>query len=331
MGSALPKTPQIITSIVYQLSKIHPSPPPPPDQNNNSTQRQNHNPPSTETNNSNNNPLAQLPGPVLSKVKPLLLTLHCLFPNELLLALDILDRKGIKRYEYHVDEDDVYDRDQRSGEAEQQQYRRGENIDRGIYLVHSSSAAAAAAAASFSSSSSGMNTTRPNANNTANTHPPKTKTHHLVCLNAWHCSCPAFTLAAFRDPDPDSPDPTTTTRTTAGPETSSHNEGEEEDEDERNNNNNPSSTSISTPAPAFPFGGTLTRDWDDSMERTTHQCHSTPVCKHLLACLLGSQCSALFGHGVERVCVGGDDHDHDHDDGWERELEAVMAGRFALV
>lgn len=43
------------------------------------------------------NAFSSLPLPQLSKVKPLLLTLHCLFPNELLLALDILDRKLIRR------------------------------------------------------------------------------------------------------------------------------------------------------------------------------------------------------------------------------------------
>ncbi|KAL2378910.1 hypothetical protein RJ035_007288, partial [Blastomyces gilchristii] len=152
MGNPLPNTPQIITSVIYQLSKFHPPPPPssavaapPPDQNNNNnTQRQHqNNPPPTETHDNNNNPLTQLPAPVLSKVKPLLLTLHCLFPNELLLALDILDRRGIKRYEYEYGDDydeDVYDRGQGAGEAEQQQqqqqqqYRRGGNTDGGIYF-----------------------------------------------------------------------------------------------------------------------------------------------------------------------------------------------------
>ncbi|KAL4898419.1 hypothetical protein BDV59DRAFT_4057 [Aspergillus ambiguus] len=33
----------------------------------------------------------------LSQTKPWMLTLHCLFPNELLLALDILDRRLVKR------------------------------------------------------------------------------------------------------------------------------------------------------------------------------------------------------------------------------------------
>lgn len=42
--------------------------------------------------------LSLLPPDLLAQVKPLVLTLHCLFPDELLLALDILDRKMISRY-----------------------------------------------------------------------------------------------------------------------------------------------------------------------------------------------------------------------------------------
>ncbi|KKZ59186.1 hypothetical protein EMCG_05433 [[Emmonsia] crescens] len=274
MDAPLPNTPQFITSIIHQLSKFHPpsAAPAPLDQKNNS-QHQHQNPPSTETNNTN--PLAQLPAPLLSKAKPLLLTLHCLFPNELLLALDILDRKGIRRYDY-------YNHKPGSEETAEVQRQHGRDIDYGIYFVRSSPSSSSS---SYSYSySSAMNTARPNGNNDANTNNPLKS--HLVCLNAWNCSCPAFALAAFRHLD----SPQTATRETE------NSAGEE----------------VSTSTSAFPFGGTLTKDSWKNMH------YGTPVCKHLLACLLGSQCPALFGGGVERVYVGG---------GIEGEGE--VAGRFA--
>ncbi|GAB1211069.1 hypothetical protein ATERTT37_000181 [Aspergillus terreus] len=72
----LPSSTQFIETLLSQLS-THTKPPPTP------TQDQ---------------------GPRLSTLaashptlKPLLLTLHCIFPNELLLALDILDRRLVRR------------------------------------------------------------------------------------------------------------------------------------------------------------------------------------------------------------------------------------------
>ncbi|EER37255.1 conserved hypothetical protein [Histoplasma capsulatum var. duboisii H88] len=317
MEGRLPNTPQFITSIVNQLSKFHPPPggTAPPDQNNNDTQYQPHSLPSAGTN--SNNPLTQLPARILFKVKPLLLTLHCLFPNELLLALDILDRKGIKRY-------DVYHREQHRSSlsplppaAEERPQYRGENIDLGIYFVHSSPNA----------------DTDPNSN-----HPPQT---HLVCLNAWHCSCPAFALAAFQHLG--SPETATAEEESSGPgeedEGRSRCKGEESnplsaplprytynDDDLHRGNNSSSaptststSTSTSTPTTPFPFGGTLTRD---SMKNSHHK---TPVCKHLLACVLGSLCPALFGGGVETVVVD------ERDGKGEGQGEVEMAGRVALT
>ncbi|OAX80968.1 hypothetical protein ACJ72_04688 [Emergomyces africanus] len=337
----LPNTPQFITSIIHRLSQFHPPPlgeatatttSRPLDQHNSSRYQHHHHVPPTEANNNNKNPLSQLPAPLLSKVKPLLLTLHCLFPNELLLALDILDRNGVTRYY------DNYNPKPRSSEAaadKEQQQHGGGDVDGGIYFVHSSSAP------SSSSYSSGMNLTRPNNNNNTynynnkntnnNDNPAKT---HLVCLNAWNCSCPAFALAAYQHLDSLQ---TTTTTTEAQQSSSGGVEGENDlppfapqprhvyhdndnnDDDDvsyRGNNTPFTSASASASTSQFFFGGTLTR----SSRKNMH--YGTPVCKHLLACLLGSQCPALFGGGVNSVYVG----DGVSDDGiWE------VAGRFAAV
>ncbi|KZZ97070.1 Zinc finger, SWIM-type [Ascosphaera apis ARSEF 7405] len=53
------------------------------------------------------NVLKELPEAALEEVKSLLLTLHSLFPNELLLALDILDRRQIGHIVLPTDEDDA--------------------------------------------------------------------------------------------------------------------------------------------------------------------------------------------------------------------------------
>ncbi|KAJ5092688.1 hypothetical protein N7456_008549 [Penicillium angulare] len=43
------------------------------------------------------NPLSRLPPSQLARAKPIMLTLHCLFPNDLLPALDILDHRLVHR------------------------------------------------------------------------------------------------------------------------------------------------------------------------------------------------------------------------------------------
>ncbi|KAK2739158.1 hypothetical protein FQN55_009563 [Onygenales sp. PD_40] len=266
--STLPASPQFITSIISQLSKFN-------------------TPPTTDNNTSPNNPFSRLPPPIISKVKPLLLTLHCLFPNELLLALDILDRKMIKRYIPRRTLNHPVDVDLEQQQQQQQQQQQGtnnahpepeplpsdphqvraeieeretcENPDQ-VYFVRSSSS---------------TNPSRPGTTQAQ-------ERHYTVCLNAWNCSCPAFALAAFQD---------LSSRDLAAD--SGLEEGEVGDysawDDETSS--------------MLPFGGTLAREM-----------YGPPVCKHLLASMLGSQCPGLFGGGIEEVSVG------------EQELAARYAG-----
>ena len=101
---SLPSSRQLITSIISELASYNPAfiapattasttgpRPATPSEGAAGTTR------STRTPQPAQNRLSKLPEEELSQVKPLLLTLHCLFPNEFLLALDILDRRLVRK------------------------------------------------------------------------------------------------------------------------------------------------------------------------------------------------------------------------------------------
>lgn len=181
----------------------------------------------------------------LSNVKPLLLSLHCLFPNELLLALDILDRGLARRF---IRADTVASSANISNTATPSTgFQHGQGIsefgvcpDEDIFLVISASTA------SSSSSSSGW--------------PKEKEKSYEVRLQAWNCTCPTFSLVAFRDTPPDLGDSRSITDSTGSQE------------------------------PFTAFGGMLTRESAKI---------SPPVCKHLLACLLMSTCPGVVGTAAE--------------------------------
>lgn len=131
------------------------------------------------------NPLDRFPPEKASKIKPLLLTLHCLFPNELLLALDVLDRGLVRRIstitstttsissmEMERGKGDIQDTDEPDNNA-----KGDKNKDGDIFFVTSSSTSAS---------------THTEKNN------PKT---YEVRLHAWNCTCPTFSLMMFRGSD----------------------------------------------------------------------------------------------------------------------------------
>lgn len=120
------------------------------------------------------NPLSALPPSALSQAKPLLLTLHCLLPNELLPALDILDR-GLVRRLVRRNEDDNSDSDRENPESSSLAQSTAEppsNED--IFFVLSVS--------------------------------EHDKKGHEVRLQAWNCTCVSFMASAFpvdADSDPE--------------------------------------------------------------------------------------------------------------------------------
>lgn len=201
----------------------------------------------------NQNPFSTLSPSELSRAKPLMLTLHCLFPNELLLALDILDRGLVRRL---VNEDEDEDHNGHSFSFPPPSSLSSSPIEKSkpveaIFLV-------------ISTSNSSTTTTR------------EEEKGYEVRLQAWNCSCPSFTISAFRDPEESGPelDPDTV------------DVGVDVDIPVEQPS---SSTSSATTTEAYRFGGTLTRGFTRS---------SAPVCKHLLACVLLVRCPRLFGTGT---------------------------------
>lgn len=101
-------------------------------------------------------------------LKPLMLTLHCLFPNDFLPALDILDRKLVRR---------IMRSDQSATSLEKPQ--------EDIFIVISASAPPSLPSSSVSQEKG-----------------------YEVRLRVWNCSCPTFTLSAYRDSQPPANHPT---------------------------------------------------------------------------------------------------------------------------
>jgi hypothetical protein len=135
------------------------------------------------------NPLSGLSAPQLARVKPLMLALHCLFPNDLLPALDILDRGLVQRLvcSDQVDAMSASDQDQAistdsPSECVNPAPVNGQLLPReDFFLVASASIAPphGAAPSAF-----------------ATQEPEK---GYEVRLHAWNCTCPTFALSAFRD------------------------------------------------------------------------------------------------------------------------------------
>jgi hypothetical protein len=92
-----------------------------------------------------------------------------------------------------------------------------------------------------------------------------TSTYYEVRLDAWNCTCPAFAFSAFGE----TPD-------------LSHDQAGQEDEDQ-------TGAGIDGDWEGWRFGGTATRDGAGA-----------PICKHILAAVLGKALPSLFGYGLER-------------------------------
>ncbi|KAI7976061.1 hypothetical protein EIK77_008079 [Talaromyces pinophilus] len=138
----------IITTILTQLSKISP----PPENDNLNLHHQ-------QAYNNRNNIFTNLSPADTTQLKHLLLTLHCLFPNELLLALDILDRGFVTRYTYRDRHISINLGD--------------ENEDTSTFIVQSTS------------------------NHDRDRDASRGGKVYHVHLETWNCSCPAFVLNCF--------------------------------------------------------------------------------------------------------------------------------------
>ena len=93
-----------------------------------------------------------------------------------------------------------------------------------------------------------------------------TGTYYEVRLDAWNCTCPAFAYSAFGG------------ALDLGHDQAGAEDGCDRMESEMNGNR-----------PEWRFGGTITRDGT-----------GVPICKHILAAMLGKALPDLFGYGVEQ-------------------------------
>ncbi|KAL3442598.1 hypothetical protein BJX65DRAFT_312641 [Aspergillus insuetus] len=246
---------------------------------------------------SHHQPTSAFPPSQLTDLKPLMLTLHCIFPNEFLLALDILDR-GLARRVVTEDttvpanlEPETLATEPREGSQNDDSSTRKEDL----FFVTS---------ASTTSNHQPPSNTQPKAHQQNRW---QTKGYE-VRLQAWNCTCPAFTLSAFRNLGPklSSPLSPSPDRLSSGV-------------NERGDDKSPSSTSnhageVGAQADAdvddtgaYSFGGTL----------LMHPESAPAVCKHILACLLVAMCPGLGGksggserfvalgmEGVAALCAG---------------------------
>ena len=134
-------------------------------------------------------PSSQSTNPLQPEQKPILLTLHCLFPNELLPALDLLDRRLVTRL---VLEGTRFAGAPTSDAAPAETTAQGGQVlgddgiekgemRRGMTVYHVRSAYASRSR--YSSKRSELSATE--------------GMSYEVRLRAWNCSCAAFAFAAF--------------------------------------------------------------------------------------------------------------------------------------
>lgn len=131
--------------------------------------------PARDTEHTTSNPLSD----GNEETRSLILTLHTLFPNELLPALDLLDRGLVTRFKLHGEqtlesEDTPYEEthDEFSTSGRESQVIK----QNATYYVRSAQQAAANARSKYRVDN---------------------PIYYEVHLNAWSCSCPAFAFAAF--------------------------------------------------------------------------------------------------------------------------------------
>lgn len=239
--------------------------------------------------------------------RTLLLTLHVVFPHCLLEALDLLDRGLVTRLvladqltEQAAPAEDAYGSaaeavreiaggDDLGTNAPEPRANARETGRRVVgYAVRST---AGATPSTFSST----NTTAPNSyardayrRNFSNIlaadadeSPLSSGTAYHVHLTAWNCSCPAFAFAAY---DSGTSRGAAISPMTMGPQTTRLHPGRQR----------AWSTEL---GPSPRFGGVSLAGSHDSDAMARRKL--PPVCKHLLAFLLGEACPSLFGNVEE--------------------------------
>ncbi|KAL4954177.1 hypothetical protein BDW69DRAFT_205383 [Aspergillus filifer] len=320
---SLPQPTQFIDNVLTQLSHLTSSPPSTSAAANERNvletqtqiQRQTQRPRPGQTQTQSAFPSAQL-----TNIKPLMLTLHCIFPNEFLLALDILDRGLIRRVNIHEGEDADKEQDDLESAAETQIEGSTLNTRKEDFFFVTSASTIPASSSSRSTTPSSRSlypasqavSGPEELQNEIQSRKNKKwqENGYEVRLQAWNCTCPPFTLSAFRDlgpePLPSSPPSSDTLSCSPSPESSpvhgQNQTGRTGDyssptHDHKTDEADTSNPTTNSNTPAYSFGGTL----------FLHAESAPPVCKHILACLLAAICPGLGSGswGGENEAEGG--------------------------
>ncbi|KAF2443503.1 hypothetical protein P171DRAFT_432747 [Karstenula rhodostoma CBS 690.94] len=219
-------------------------------------------------------------------VKKQMLALHVAFPNELLPALDLLDRSLVTRFRIRRDVEDHSEGAAPQGvrgrisEAHAEGTPGNKNTGGGIIDAPTPDAEMLDAPHSASSDDGAQTTPQDSEHDmmmdsvyyvrSAQQRSSRFSssfdalTSYEVRLSAWNCSCPAFAFSAF-PPVPVHPEPPVPTYEPDG--------------------------GIHAEEGAWNFGGVGLGEG------------IPPVCKHLLACVLAERCAGLFGGCMEERVV----------------------------
>jgi hypothetical protein len=212
------------------------------------------------------NPLSAVP----ETAKKQLLSLQVLFPNEFLPALDLLDRRLVTRLRIGDGRKDKGVGAMKDGEdnstIHSNEPMAGNNDAQGDdqTMIDAHTTEADTPSPTDSQAIYYVGSAQQRSSRFSNSY--DTTTSYEVRLVAWNCSCPAFAFAAFPATHPEPLVPTY-------------------------DPNNDEDITREVEGGTWLFGGVSLGD------------AISPVCKHLLACVLVERCSGLFGGFVEERMV----------------------------
>lgn len=200
------------------------------------------------------------------KARSIFLTLHVLFPHELLPALDLLDRRLVTRLTIRSPVSDAHDQNEAakwfaSSHSATQALPNQPVRNAELFYIQSSSAS--------EKSSSSRYVHRKATTSTRSA-------FYEVRLDSWNCSCPAFSVSAFQGLNLD--------HSSADEDSAVADEQSEPGMSRENAEGNGE----------WAFGGTAT---------LANTSAPVPSCKHILAAVLVRAAPDLFGNGVSDTTV----------------------------
>ncbi|KAI1139931.1 hypothetical protein F5Y05DRAFT_380507 [Hypoxylon sp. FL0543] len=244
MTSQVPTPRQFITSLIDSLASIPTAPGP-----------------SSSTAPAGTNPLKLIP----PAYRPLLTTLHALYPLTLLPALDLLDRRLATRIRVkppQSPQDQTPATGTGSARGNEQEKGAAATGSHSFYLVHSAQPRHPRRGHTSSEASPGLS--------------------YIVRLDAWNCTCAAFAFAAFPRGDRDQSSCVIDSPSISACFTASVDQSRGK-----------------SPREAEWQFGALSSDGTEGSGIA-----GVPCCKHLLACVLAERWSGLLGGYVDERVVG---------------------------